>query len=118
MMRRDDVMIDDEERVPPDVVLPTQLRRQGIRCGAHALLAGMLTDAIRCLRDRSPSPVARRLRAEAEEWMFGSASREHPFAFEHVCEHLSLDPDAVRGAMRASVASDVVPPSSLVRRAA
>jgi hypothetical protein len=62
--------------------------------GTHALMLAVLEEGIRTfLTGRG------RLRDEAEFWILSHGKRSL-FSFVVVCEHLGLDPDATRSALR------------------
>jgi hypothetical protein len=62
--------------------------------GVKALMLAVLDNGIASYLSSAP-----RLRAEAEHWI-SAPGRGSPFAFPVVCETLSLEPDAVRVALR------------------
>jgi len=67
---------------------------RGALTGVKALMQAVLEDGVRSYLARDE-----RLRTEAE-WWIASTSRRSPFAFAVVCETLSLEPGAVRIALR------------------
>jgi len=67
---------------------------RGVQTGIKALMQAVLEDGMRSYLARDE-----RLRTEAE-WWIASSSRRSPFAFAIVCETLSLEPGAVRIALR------------------
>ncbi len=89
----------------PDVVLPAQFFRP--LCtkepgeGERRLIVAILEDAVNCFQKNlfARDNRGRRLFREAERWMM-SADRALPFAFENVCEFLSLDAEYIRCGLR------------------
>jgi hypothetical protein len=92
------------ELFAPEIVLPEQFL-QGARCdsansGEKALMLAVLEDGIRCFQghltnERSnPKLLAR----QAEEWI-SADDWDWPFSFNNVCEHLCIDPDALRASL-------------------
>ena len=85
----------------PDVVLPAQyfrvLRGRASYGGERRLIIAVLEDAINCFQKNlfARDNRGRRLFCEAENWLM-SADRELPFAFENICEFLSLDAEYIR----------------------
>jgi hypothetical protein len=71
--------------------------------GTKALMLAVLEDAIRAYLSHEP-----RARAEAEQWVL-SRQRRSVFSFAVVCETLSLEPKAVRGALRRLRAQEISP---------
>jgi hypothetical protein len=92
--------IDDERRVAPDTLLPTQLTRPPTGPPERALLAALLLDAVDCFLERHGARTARhhRLFEVTEEWIFGTDGAA-AFSFEDVCDFLSLDADCLRTAL-------------------
>jgi hypothetical protein len=84
-----------------DVVLPAQyfrvLRDRALYGGERRLIIAVLEDAINCFQKHlfARDNRGRRLFCEAENWLM-SADRELPFAFENICEFLSLDAEYIR----------------------
>jgi len=89
----------------PDVVLPVQyfrvLRGRASYGGERRLIIAVLEDAINCFQKNlfATDKRGRRLFREAEKWLM-SADRELPFAFENICEFLSLDAEYIRKGLR------------------
>jgi hypothetical protein len=89
----------------PDVVLPAQyfrvLRGRASYGGERRLIIAVLEDAINCFQKNlfATDNRGRRLFQEAEEWLM-SVDRELPFAFENICEFLSLDAGYIRKGLR------------------
>ena len=85
----------------PDVMLPAQyfraLRGRASYSGERRLIVAVLEDAINCFQKNlfATDNRGRRLFREAEKW-FVSTDRELPFAFENICEFLSLDAEYIR----------------------
>jgi hypothetical protein len=92
------------ELFAPEIVLPEQLlqgaRRDSANSGEKALMLAVLEDGIRCFQghltnERSnPKLLAR----QAEEWI-SAEDWDWPFSFNNVCEHLCIDPDALRASL-------------------
>jgi hypothetical protein len=92
------------ELFAPEIVLPEQFlqgaRRDSANSGEKALMLAVLEDGIRCFQghltnERSnPKLLAR----QAEEWI-GADDWDWPFSFNNVCEHLCIDPDALRASL-------------------
>ncbi len=117
-----------------DVVLPAQyfrvLRGRASYGGERRLIVAVLEDAINCFQKNlfARDNRGRRLFCEAEDWLM-SADRELPFAFENICEFLSLDAEYMRkglsrwayaaqsNAARGSVGAPVGPVHLAVREA-
>ncbi len=89
----------------PDVVLPVQffrtLRGGEPLGGERRLILAVLEDAINCFQKNlfARDNRGRRLFREAEKWVM-SSDRELPFAFENVCDFLSLDANCIRQGLR------------------
>jgi hypothetical protein len=89
----------------PDVVLPAQyfraLRGRASYGGERRLIIAVLEDAINCFQKNlfTTDSRGRRLFREAENWLM-SVDREPPFAFENICEFLSLDAEYIRRGLR------------------
>lgn len=89
----------------PDVVLPAQyfrvLRGRASYGGERRLIIAVLEDAINCFQKNlfARDNRGRRLFCEADKWLM-SADRELPFAFENICEFLSLDAEYIRKGLR------------------
>lgn len=92
------------ELFAPEIVLPEQLlqgaRRDSASSGEKALMLAVLEDGIRCFQghltnERSnPKLLAR----QAEEWI-AAEDWDWPFSFNNVCEHLCIDPAALRASL-------------------
>jgi len=101
------VDVDAASVVIPDVILPSQVG-WNIQSPEKRLLAAILEDAIACItglrgpriRPRATDQHARR---EALAWI--AAGDSGTVTFMWVCEHLKLDPSAVRVAIRRLAAS-------------
>jgi hypothetical protein len=93
--------VDDEERVMPDTLFPVQFTPSRPPQPERALLATLLLDAVDCFLEHygATTPHHRRLFEDAEQWIFGT-DRAAPFAFEDVCDFLSLDVEHLRDALR------------------
>ncbi len=89
----------------PDVVLPAQffrpLRSNEVAGGERRLIVAIVEDAVNCFQKHlfARDNRGRRLFREAERWMM-STDRSLPFAFENICEFLSLEADYIRRALR------------------
>jgi len=101
--------LEDDEHLPrlfvPQVVLPTQwARRSRAGLGERRLMVAVLLDAVAVYtKCRARGVVNRRFR-EVDRW-FSSDDREWPFAFERICEVLSLNATLIRGAIDGKVGS-------------
>lgn len=87
----------------PDLLTPAQYyadttRRQ--ESGVRRLMAALLEDAAHIYSRNAGAGETSRLFQEAKAWV-QSDDREWPFSFERVCEALQLDPEWVRGRLRA-----------------
>jgi len=99
---------ESEERggqlLEPNVILPIQFfsqRGAGRWTGEQRLMAAILEDAI-AVYSKSSAPKgskARQILRETERWL-RSKDRAWTFSFLRVCEMLSLDPIAIRRALR------------------
>ena len=95
--------LEDDEHLPrlfvPQVVLPAQWnRRGGAGLGERRLMVAVLLDAVAVYtKCRARGVVNRRFR-EVDRW-FRSHDHEWPFAFERICEVLSLDTALIRQAI-------------------
>ena len=99
---------ESEERggqlLEPNVILPIQFfsqRGAGRWTGEQRLMAAILEDAI-AVYSKSSAPKgskARQILRETERWL-RSKDRTWTFSFLRVCEMLSLDPVAIRRALR------------------
>jgi hypothetical protein len=107
MDEREPVSCNERQGGPlePDVVLPAQffraLRGREAHGGERRLIIAVLEDAINCLQKNlsATDSRGRRLFREAENWVM-SADRNPPFAFENICEFLSIDADYIRQGLR------------------
>jgi hypothetical protein len=85
----------------PDVMLPAQFFRtlhgREAHGGERRLILAVLEDAINCFQKNlfATDNRGRRLFRDAENWVM-SVDRDLPFAFENVCEFLSLDVEYIR----------------------
>jgi len=85
----------------PDTVLPSQyyaaLRRKSIQEPERRLVIAILEDAVDCFIKHmfSSDRRSRQLYLDAEEWITDT-DRDWPFAFENVCDVLSLEPEYMR----------------------
>jgi hypothetical protein len=101
--------LEDDEHLPrlfvPQVVLPAQwARRSGAGLGERRLMVAVLLDAVAVYQKcRARGVVNRRFR-EVDRW-FKSEDREWPFAFERICEVLSLDTELIRNAIDRQIVS-------------
>ena len=84
----------------PDV-LPAQFFRvlhgRQAHGGERRLIIAVLEDAINCFQKNlfAADNRGKRLFRDAENWVM-SADRDLPFAFENICEFLSLDAEYIR----------------------
>lgn len=69
--------------------------RQGEYTGTHALMLAVLEEGIRSYLNGKG-----RVRDEAEYWLFTAKGHQSLFSFPIVCEHLGLNPEATRTALR------------------
>lgn len=84
------------------IVLPAQyFSTQTPHIPERRLMAAVLQDALDCVgKYRLADNVrGRRLFWEAKRWFLNEAV-DWPFSFEHICEVLSLDSNAVRRSLR------------------
>jgi hypothetical protein len=104
--------LEDDEHLPrlfvPQVVLPAQwARRSRAGLGERRLMVAVLLDAVAVYtKCRARGVVNRRFR-EVDRW-FRSHDREWPFAFERICEVLSLDTALIRNAIDNQVGARAV----------
>jgi hypothetical protein len=90
--------------LPAAAVLPAQFyevpSRDPLR-GEAALMRAVLIDAVACLHPPAgtPSPHARRLAHEAQQWFLAEDDR-WPFSFVNICAVLRLDPEYLRRGLR------------------
>lgn len=88
----------------PDIILPDQFfegpRRDSYLSGEQALMLAVLEDGIRCFQEslRNPRLKPRLLARQAEQWIL-SDDWDWPFSFNNVCDHLGLEPRAVRSTL-------------------
>lgn len=90
----------------PDTLLPSQyfaaLKRKSQQEPERRLAIAILEDAVDCFqkhllaRDRK----SRQLFTDADEWI-SSSDRSWPFAFENICELLSINPEYLRRGLAA-----------------
>jgi hypothetical protein len=103
--------LEDDEHLPrlfvPQVVLPAQwARRSRAGLGERRLMVAVLLDAVAVYtKCRNRGVVNRRFR-EVDRW-FKSHDQEWPFAFERICEVLSLDAELIRAAIDSPLGSRV-----------
>jgi hypothetical protein len=93
-----------------DVVLPAQPFNPPKKLAPeHRLRIAVLDDAIRCVKQyRFPKDAqGRRLFHEAKQWLL-AAEPHWPYSFEHICEVLDLDANAVRHRLRLAPERPVV----------
>ena len=96
---------DDPSSAIPEMLLPVQFvelfQRSSGRMPELALMAAVLEDAIlsfcRCADSRGVS--SQKLFHETAEW-FESHDVTWPFAFENICDALTLEPEWIRGLLR------------------
>jgi hypothetical protein len=93
------------EGYEPDVLAPAEfedLRSRAALDRERLLMYAVLEDALACYRQYAGSrlPRTRQLHQEAREWV-ASDDRSSLFAFQTICEALDIDPDAIRGQLRA-----------------
>ena len=101
--------LEDDEHLPrlfvPQVVIPAQwARRSRAGLGERRLMVAVLLDAVAVYsKCRARGVVNRRFR-EVDRW-FRSHDQEWPFAFERICEVLSIDAALIRAAIDNQIAS-------------
>jgi hypothetical protein len=92
----------------PELLLPAQFHgaRRGARSvdGELRLIFAVLEDAVRTYVRLAASLRGRRRLDEVRQW-FDSKAR-HPFSFEHICEVLEADADALRKRLDTFTPSD------------
>ncbi len=85
----------------PDIVLPAQFFRalsgREALGGERRLIIAVLEDAINCFQNNlfATDNRGKRLFREAERWVM-SSDRQLPFAFENICDFLSLEANYIR----------------------
>jgi len=85
----------------PDTMLPSQyfdrLHRRADRSGEHRLMLAILEDAVDVYRKQAGAldPRRRALFEEAETWI-ESADKSWIYAFENICDVLSIDAGYLR----------------------
>jgi len=89
----------------PDVLTTAEfddLRTRAALDRERLLMYAVLEDALSCYRQYAGSrlPRTRQLHVEAREWV-ASEDRSSLFAFQSICEALEIDPDMIRGRLRA-----------------
>jgi len=105
--------LEDDEHLPrlfvPQVVVPAQwARRSRAGLGERRLMVAVLLDAVAVYtKCRARGVVNRRFR-EVDRW-FRSQDREWPFAFERICEVLSMDAERIRAAIENQVGARLAP---------
>src|SRR5262249_34577054 len=86
----------------PEVLTPAQYF-EGARAqqpeadAARRLMLAVLEDALRCFQRYAERPNSqnRKAVAQAESWILDRQA-EGPFAFQHICEALGIQPDNLR----------------------
>ncbi len=101
--------LEDDEHLPrlfvPQVVLPRQwAHRSPAGLGERRLMVAVLLDAVAVYSKCKARGVVNRRFREVDRW-FRSDDREWPFAFERICEVLSLNASLIRGAIGGQVGS-------------
>jgi len=102
------------ELFAPEIVLPEQLlhgaRRDSASSPEKALMLAVLEDGIRCFQGHLTNERSnpKLLAKQAEEWI-GADDWDWPFSFNNVCEHLCIDPDALRTSLVAWRAANRAP---------
>lgn len=92
------------ELFTPEIVLPEQLlqgaRRDSVSSPEKSLMLAVLEDGIRCFQGHLTNERSnpRLLARQAEEWIQAD-DWDWPFSFNNVCEHLCIDPDALRASL-------------------
>lgn len=95
--------LEDDEHLPrlfvPQVVLPGQwARRSRAGLGERRLMVAVLLDAVAVYTKCKARGVVNRRFREVDRW-FKSHDQEWPFAFERICEVLSVDAELIRAAI-------------------
>jgi hypothetical protein len=101
--------LEDDEHLPrlfvPQVVLPAQwARRSRAGLGERRLMVAVLLDAVAVYTKCKARGVVNRRFREVDRW-FKSHDQEWPFAFERICEVLSLDATLIRAAIDSPLGS-------------
>ena len=92
------------ELFAPEIVLPEQMlngaRRDSASSPEKALMLAVLEDGIRCFQGHLTNERSnpKLLAKQAEEWI-EAEDWDWPFSFNNVCEHLCIDPDALRASL-------------------
>ncbi len=84
----------------PDVMLPEQLRHRRLLSAEKRLMFAVLADAVECFQKYAfvPHRQARRLFAEADQWIYGGAG-DWPFSFENICAALEIEAEYLRSGL-------------------
>jgi hypothetical protein len=89
------------------VVLPVQVMPPPARNWLQRLARAILEDALDCVEGRgAPAGKSKQrdvARRTYEAWAWFMSDAEHCFSFTTVCSILTLDPEAVRSAVRGHV---------------
>ncbi len=84
-----------------ETVLPVQFRELVCEAdpmrGVKSLMVAVLADGIRCLTEDPSKGAHARMRGIAAARWVGSSDSSWPFAFEAICDVLSIDAQALRG---------------------
>ena len=109
------------ERYEPDVLATAEfddLRSRAALDRERLLMYAVLEDALSCYRQYAGArlPRTRQLHQEAREWV-ASDDRSSLFAFQSICDALDIDPDMIRGRLRAWEARHVSPTLAAARGA-
>ena len=101
--------------VENDAVLPVQyLAGAKIRQPEHRLLLALLTDACNILYKSRVRDGRTMQHRAAETWMWIELGDVGHFPFDYTCEHLDLNPQSVRRAIRMGMERKI--PATSVRR--
>jgi len=93
------------EAYEPDVLATAEFTDHRARAALdreRLLMYAVLEDALSCYRQYAGSrlPRTRQLHQEARDWV-ASEDRSSLFAFQTICEALEIDPNMIRGKLRA-----------------
>lgn len=103
--------LEDDEHLPrlfvPQVVLPAQsARRSHAGLGERRLMVAVLLDAVAVYTKCKARGVVNRRFREVDQW-FRSHDQVWPFAFERICDVLSIDATMIRAAIDSPLGSRV-----------
>ena len=111
-----------EDRLPglfePQTILPvqyfTRLQRNAAWTGEQRLMAAILEDAVAVCGKRTvpKSSKGRQILREALRWVRNN-DRSWTFSFLRICEHLDLDPTAIRRGIRVMRGEEMPEPARI-----